>query len=95
MSDITLERLQVEVEAPTTQAEKSISSLADTLGKLKNATKNLGLNGVAKQVSTLNTSLNGVSSDNAESSSSLRLWQRRSQVLVMRLRVLTVLILVR
>lgn len=66
MSDITLERLQVEVEAPTTQAEKSISSLADTLGKLKNATKNLGLNGVAKQVSTLNTSLNGVSSDNAE-----------------------------
>lgn len=66
MSDVTLERLQVEVEAPTTQAEKSISSLADTLGKLKNATKNLGLNGVAKQVSTLNTSLNGVSSDNAE-----------------------------
>lgn len=66
MSDITLERLQVEVETPTTQAEKSISSLADTLGKLKNATKNLGLNGVAKQVSTLNTSLNGVSSDNAE-----------------------------
>lgn len=66
MSDITLERLQVEIEAPTTQAEKSISSLADTLGKLKNATKNLGLNGVAKQVSTLNTSLNGVSSDNAE-----------------------------
>ena len=66
MSDITLERLQVEVEAPATQAEKSISSLADTLGKLKNATKNLGLNGVAKQVSTLNTSLNGVSSDNAE-----------------------------
>ena len=66
MSDITVENLQIAVEAPSTQAEKSINSLADTLGKLKNATKNLGLNGVAKQISTLNTSLNGVSSDNAD-----------------------------
>ena len=66
MSDITVESLQLEIQAPSTQAEKSIGSLADTLGKLKNATKNLGLNGVAKQVSTLNTALTGVGSDNAE-----------------------------
>lgn len=66
MSDITVESLQLEIQTPSTQAEKSIDSLADTLGKLKNATKNLGLNGVAKQVSTLNTALNGVSSDNAD-----------------------------
>lgn len=66
MSDITVENLQLEIQAPSAQAEKSIDNLAETLGKLKNATKNLGLTRVAKQVSTLNTSLNGVSSENAE-----------------------------
>lgn len=66
MGDITVENLQLEIQAPSAQAEKSIDNLAETLGKLKNATKNLGLTRVAKQVSTLNTSLNGVSSENAE-----------------------------
>ena len=66
MSDITVENLQLEIQAPSAQAEKSIDNLAETLGKLKNATKNLGLTRVAKQVSTLNASLNGVSSENAE-----------------------------
>lgn len=66
MSDITVENLQLEIQAPSAQAEKSIDNLAETLGKLKNATKNLGLSRVAKQVSTLNASLNGVSSENAE-----------------------------
>ena len=61
MSDITVENLQLEIQAPSAQAEKSIDNLVETLGKLKNATKNLGLSRVAKQVSTLNASLNCVS----------------------------------
>jgi len=65
MSDITVESLQLEVQAPTTEAAKSIDSLANTLGKLKSATKGLGLNGVSKQLSTLNSALNGVSDANA------------------------------
>ena len=66
MSDLTVENLQIEIEAPSAQAEKSIDSLANTLGKLKNATKTLGLTRVAKQVSALNDSLNNVSAGNAE-----------------------------
>lgn len=67
MSDITVESLQVEVQAASTEAAKSIDSLADTLSKLKAATKGgLGLPVVSKQLTTLNTALNGISGANAD-----------------------------
>lgn len=66
MSDMTVESLQIEVEASSSQAATSIENLATTLGKLKNATKGLGLNGVSKQLGTLNTTLNSVNATNAE-----------------------------
>lgn len=66
MADITVESVQVEVSAVSTKAAQGIDVLTNTLGKLKVATKGLGLTSVAKQLTTLNNSLNGVSSDNAE-----------------------------
>lgn len=66
MSDMTVESLQLEVEASSSQAATSIENLATTLGKLKNATKGLGLNGVSKQLGTLNTTLNSVNTTNAD-----------------------------
>ena len=66
MGDITVENLQLEVQSSSTKAASSIDNLSRTLGKLKSATKGLGLSGVAKQFTTLNTALNGISSENAE-----------------------------
>lgn len=66
MADITVESVQVEVGVVSTKAAQGIDVLTNTLGKLKVATKGLGLTSVAKQLTTLNNSLNGVSSDNAE-----------------------------
>ena len=66
MGDITVESLQLEVQSSSTKAASSIDNLSRTLGKLKSATKGLGLSGVAKQFTTLNTALNGISSENAE-----------------------------
>ena len=67
MSDVTVESVQLEVSALSTQAAKSIDVLTNTLGKLKGATKGgLGLPAVAKQLTTLNTALNSISSTNAD-----------------------------
>lgn len=66
MSDMTVESLQLEVEVSSSQAATSIENLATTLGKLKIATKGLGLNGVSKQLGTLNTTLNSVNTTNAD-----------------------------
>ncbi|MFV0351835.1 MAG: hypothetical protein ACK5JF_05940 [Oscillospiraceae bacterium] len=67
MSDITVESLQIEIQAPSAEAAKSIDSLTANLSKLKSATKGgLGLNAVSKQLTTLNTALNGVSGTNAD-----------------------------
>ena len=57
MGDITVESLQLEVQSSSTKAASSIDNLSRTLGKLKSATKGLGLSGVAKQFTTLNTCL--------------------------------------
>lgn len=67
MSDVTVESVQLEVSALSTQAAKSLDVLTNTLGKLKGATKGgLGLPAVAKQLTTLNTALNSISSTNAD-----------------------------
>lgn len=63
----TIEQLELEVQSSATSAVAQLDALASTLGKLKSATKGgAGLTSVAKQLTTLNNSLNGVSSDNAE-----------------------------
>ncbi|MEG1418723.1 MAG: hypothetical protein RSC55_08905, partial [Oscillospiraceae bacterium] len=67
MSDVTVESLQLQVSATSTEAVSSLNSLTATLTTLKNATKGgLGLNAVAKQLTTLNTALNGISGANAD-----------------------------
>lgn len=63
----TIEQLELEVQSSATSAVAQLDALASTLGKLKSATKGgAGLTSVAKQLTTLNNSLNSVSSDNAE-----------------------------
>lgn len=63
----TIEQLELEVQSSATSAVAQLDALASTLGKLKSATKGgAGLTSVAKQLTTLNNSLNGVGSDNAE-----------------------------
>lgn len=67
MADATVDSLLMEVQAPSAQAAASIDKLTNTLGKLKNATKGgVGLTAVAKQLTTLNNALNGISGANAE-----------------------------
>lgn len=63
----TIESLQVEVQSNATSAVSGIDALASSLGKLKSATKGgVGLTAVAKQLTTLNNALNGVSGANAD-----------------------------
>lgn len=44
--DATIDSLLISVEAPATEAQKSIEGLANTLGILKNATKGIGFLGL-------------------------------------------------
>ena len=62
MSDVTIESLQLEVQSSSDSAVKSIENLSATLGKLRSATKGLGLTGVANQVRNLDTALKGMDS---------------------------------
>ncbi|MDR0821701.1 MAG: hypothetical protein LBN40_04470 [Oscillospiraceae bacterium] len=63
----TIESLQVEVQSSATSAVSGIDALASSLGKLKSATKGgVGLTAVAKQLTTLNNALNGISGANAD-----------------------------
>ena len=63
----TIEQLELEVQSSTTSAIRGIDALASSLGKLKDAVKGgVGLTAVAKQLTTLNTALNGVSGANAD-----------------------------
>lgn len=63
----TIESLQVEVQSNATSAVSGIDALASSLGKLKSATKGgVGLTAVAKQLTTLNNALNGISGANAD-----------------------------
>lgn len=63
----TIEQLQLEVESNASSAVSGVDALASSLGKLKTAVKGgVGLTSVAKQLTTLNTALGGISSGNAE-----------------------------
>ncbi|MCZ9311800.1 MAG: hypothetical protein O0V67_00335, partial [Methanocorpusculum sp.] len=63
----TIESLELQVQSSATSAVGGIDALASSLGKLKNATKGgVGLTAVAKQLTTLNSALNGVSGANAD-----------------------------
>ena len=63
----TIEQLELEVQSSATSAVSGIDALASSLGKLKSAVKGgVGLTAVAKQLTTLNTALNGVSGANAD-----------------------------
>lgn len=66
MGTTTVESLELEVQSSSNEAALGISNLVSTLGKLKTATKGLGLGGVSKQLTTLNTALNGVDDGNAD-----------------------------
>ena len=66
MSDVTIESLQLEVQSSSDSAVKSIENLSATLGKLRSATKGLGLTGVANQVRNLDTALKGMDSTSAD-----------------------------
>lgn len=63
----TIEQLELEVQSSATSAVGGIDALASSLGKLKTAVKGgVGLTAVAKQLTTLNTALNGISAGNAD-----------------------------
>lgn len=63
----TIESLQMKVQSNATSAVSGIDALASSLGKLKNATKGgVGLTAVAKQLTTLNSALSGISGANAD-----------------------------
>lgn len=63
----TIEQLELEIQSSATSAVSGIDALASSLGRLKSAVKGgVGLTAVAKQLTTLNTALNGVSGANAD-----------------------------
>lgn len=63
----TIEQLELEVQSSATSAVAQLDALASSLGKVKSATKGgVGLTAVARQLTTLNTALNNISSTNAD-----------------------------
>lgn len=66
MAATTIESLQLEIEATSSEAAKSIDALSHTLTTLKSATKGLGLGGVTRQLKDLNTALDTVDNGNAD-----------------------------
>ena len=66
MSDVTIESLQLEVQSSSDSAARSIDNLTSTLGKLKSATKGIGLTGVVNQVRNLDSALKSVDGASAD-----------------------------
>ena len=66
MSDVTIESLQLEVQSSSDSAARSIDNLTSTLGKLKSATKGIGLTGVVNQVRNLDSALKSVDGSSAD-----------------------------
>lgn len=63
----TIEQLELEVQSSATSAVAQLDALASSLGKVKSATKGgVGLTAVARQLTTMNTALNSISSTNAD-----------------------------
>jgi hypothetical protein len=66
MSDITIERLQVEIESSSTSAEKGIDALSSSLERLRAATRGgAGLNVLSKRLNTLNSALSSINASNS------------------------------
>ena len=66
MSDVTVESLQLEVQSSADGAARSIDTLTSTLGKLKSATKGIGLTGVVNQIRNLDSALKSVDGSSAD-----------------------------
>jgi hypothetical protein len=63
MSDVTIEKLQLEVNSNSQNAVSGIDALSASLSKLKSSVKGgVGLTSVAKQITNLNTALAGMDS---------------------------------
>ena len=63
----TIESLELEIKGSADGAERSLNQLADTLGKLKNATKGgIGLTAISKQLTALSNSATGINSNAAK-----------------------------
>ena len=66
MSDVTIEKLQLEVNSNSQNAVSGIDALSASLSKLKTSIKGgVGLSSVARQITNLNTALNGMDSGSA------------------------------
>ena len=66
MSDVTIEKLQLEVNSNSQNAVSGIDALSASLSKLKTSIKGgVGLSSVARQVTNINTALNGMDSGSA------------------------------
>lgn len=66
MSDVTIEKLQLEVNSNSQNAVSGIDALSASLSKLKTSIKGgVGLSSVARQITNLNTAINGMDSGSA------------------------------
>ena len=66
MSDVTIEKLQLEVNSNSQNAVSGIDALSASLSRLKTSIKGgVGLSSVARQITNLNTALNGMDSGSA------------------------------
>ena len=66
MSDVTIEKLQLEVNSNSQNAVSGIDALSASLSKLKTSIKGgVGLSSVARQITNLNTALNSMDSGSA------------------------------
>ena len=66
MSDVTIEKLQLEVNSNSQNAVSGIDALSASLSKLKTSIKGgVGLSSVARQITNINTALNGMDSGSA------------------------------
>ena len=66
----TIESLELEIVSNSDSAAKGIDALAESLGKLKNATKNSGLKGLATDMGKLNDATNKMKQTNNKASKS-------------------------
>ena len=66
MSDVTIEKLKLEVNSNSQNAVSGIDALSASLSKLKTSIKGgVGLSSVARQITNINTALNGMDSGSA------------------------------
>ena len=82
----TIEQLQVEIISNSKSAAKGIDALASSLGRLKKATKNTGLDKFASQAKKTKDALNSTSSSNEKSAQSFTTLATKAGVAVLALK---------